>query len=291
MTPAIPSWKDRLRACFRMRQRAMHVFGIPAAIGSAVAVGVASVLTPEAGLSLGVLSAGVGSLLVGYYVVAGFDHGVVRMLQDEERTAAKIDQIEGMQLALRSAPDAMRPALESIISQHLAIEAEFEDDESCPVEAILANSRADITALRDRAVSLIDLYNRIERLLAQSDADRLRQELERLQLELDQTQDPTTIEALESARASTQRALEQRGAAEDKRTQIRSLMTMIDSNIKEFKLTMELRKTDAALGKGTTAPEVSELQARLVAAGQACDQLMGGGARSARRVRAGGSGT
>jgi len=38
---------------------------------------------------------------------------------------------------------------------------------------------------------------------------------------------------------------------------------------------MELRKADAALGAGSTAPDVTELQSRLAAAGEACDELIG----------------
>jgi hypothetical protein len=45
---------------------------------------------------------------------------------------------------------------------------------------------------------------------------------------------------------------------------------------------MELRKADAAMGAETAGPEISELQARLVAAGEACDELVGGAAHEGR---------
>jgi hypothetical protein len=91
---------------------------------------------------------------------------------------------------------------------------------------------------------------------------------------------------LESARQSTERTYKQWLAAVDKQTQIRSVLTVIETNLQEFKLAMELRKADAAMGQQTSGPDVTELQQRLVAAGEACDELVGGANRARRRRRA-----
>jgi hypothetical protein len=94
-------------------------------------------------------------------------------------------------------------------------------------------------------------------------------------------------DALLSARESTARTLAQWQTAVEKQGQVRSVLTMIDSNLQEFKLAMELRKADAAMGAHTAGADVSELQSRLTAAGEACDELMGrqpaGGRRRVRR--------
>src|SRR5580698_6711695 len=90
--PPIPTWKERLAACFRWRYRLLHVFGVPGAVGAATSVAAASFLNPDTGLALGVLVAGVGTLIGGYYVTAGFDRRLVERLQGEKVEAdARLD--------------------------------------------------------------------------------------------------------------------------------------------------------------------------------------------------------
>jgi hypothetical protein len=60
------------------------------------------------------------------------------------------------------------------------------------------------------------------------------------------------------------------------------VLTLIENSLQEFKLAMELRKADAALGSRATGRDVSELQSRLIAAGQACDELVGRAPSTAR---------
>jgi len=130
--------------------------------------------------------------------------------------------------------------------------------------------------LRDRAVSMVKLHRRLREIIQQSDGRWLEQEVNRMQADLSRTPEGGVRTALEAAMESTERTLVQWRAAVDKQMQIRSVLTMIESNLQEFKLAMELRKADAAMGsQSSSAPEVSELQARLAAAGEACDELVG----------------
>jgi hypothetical protein len=92
-------------------------------------------------------------------------------------------------------------------------------------------------------------------------------------------------DALLAARESSVRMLEQWQDAFAKRQQVTSVLTLIENNLQEFKLAMELRKADATLGTTATGPDVSDLQMRLAAAGQACDELVGQAARSGRSSR------
>ena len=273
--PRIPTWKERLAACFRWRHRFMHVFGAPGAIGALTAVAAASALNTDVGLALGALTAGVGSLLAGYYVTAGFDKKLVKQLQDEEVGKGLVAAAGEIQRAIYEAEPELRPILERILHYHGTIEAAFADGIDDPVEAILQNSRQDLVALRDRAVSMVKLHRRLREIIQQSDGRWLEQEVRRMETELSHTPEGGVRSALEAAKESTERTLVQWRAAVDKQSQIRSVLTMIESNLQEFKLAMELRKADAAMGSQAATPEVSELQARLAAAGEACDELVG----------------
>jgi len=274
--PRIPTWKERLAACFRWRHRFMQVFGVPGALGAVTAVAAASALNTDVGLALGALTAGIGSVLAGYYVTAGFDKKLVKQLQDEE-VGKGVEAAAGeLQRAVYEAEPELRPILERILGYHGSIEGEFADGIDDPVEAILQNSRQDLTALRDRAVSMVKLHRRLREIIQQSDGRWLEQEVNRMQADLSRTPEGGVRTALEAAMESTERTLVQWRAAVDKQMQIRSVLTMIESNLQEFKLAMELRKADAAMGsQSSSAPEVSELQARLAAAGEACDELVG----------------
>src|SRR5262249_9631423 len=133
----------------------------------------------------------------------------------------------------------------------------------------------DLTALRDRAISMVKLHHRLGDIIRQSDGRWLDQEVRRMASDLQRTPEGGVRDALVAAKESTERTLAQWRAALDQQAQSLSVLTMIESNLQEFKLAMELRKADAAMGSQAAAPEVSELQARLVAAGEACDQLVG----------------
>jgi hypothetical protein len=272
----IPTWQERLRACFRWRHRLLQVFGVPGAIGAATAVAAASLLNPDTGLALGVLTAGVGTLVTGYRVVAGFDKRLVAELQEDER--ARADELERAELGqvLNEADPELRAKLQRILYTHGEIEAVFADGVHDPVEAILANSRQDLAALRDRAIAMVKLFRRLSSIVEQSDGRWLEQEAWRMDAELSRTPEGPVQDALLAARESTVRALEQWRAALDKQAQVQSILTLIENNLSEFKLGMELRKADAAMGAQASAPQVSELQERLAAAGEACDELIGG---------------
>ncbi|MBI4701857.1 MAG: hypothetical protein HY744_12015 [Deltaproteobacteria bacterium] len=282
----IPSWQERLRACFRWRHRLMHVFGGPAALGALGAIAGAAALNPDAGLALGALVAAVGSLLAGYYVTAGFDRKLVEQLQNEGLAAEQQQQATSLQQVLADADPALRQPLERILQYHASIEAEFADGIDDEVEAILQSSRPDLQALRDRAVSLVRLHGRLRQVIQQSDGRALYYELERMKGELGRTPAGQVRDALGAAVQSTERTLGQWQAAGDKQAQIRSVLTVIETNLQEFKLAMGLRKADAAMGSAGQGAEVSELQARLAAAGEACDELIGRKERAPRRVRA-----
>jgi len=209
-------------------------------------------------------------------VTAGFDKKLVKQLQDEE-VGKGVEAAAGeLQRAVYEAEPELRPILERILGYHGSIEAEFADGIDDPVEAILQNSRQDLTALRDRAVSMVKLHRRLREIIQQSDGRWLEQEVRRMEADLSRTPEGPVRDALAAAKESTERTLTQWRAAVDKQMQIRSVLTMIESNLQEFKLAMELRKADAAMGSQSSAgPEVSELQARLAAAGEACDELVG----------------
>ena len=108
-----------------------------------------------------------------------------------------------------------------------------------------------------------------------------------MERELARTPEGPVRDALLAAHESTERTLKQWTAALEKQHQIRSVLTVIESNLQEFKLAMELRKADAAMG-ANQGHNVNELQQRLIAAGRACDELVGRtsimGDRRSRRV-------
>lgn len=282
MAASIPPWPERLKACFSVRHRAIHVFGIPAALGAVVAVAGASVLDPATGLSLGVLASGVGSVLYTWFVTAGYDTKLVEQLQAEATDRATSEDLAQLQGALLEADPSIRGQLERILSTYATIEAVFTDDQTDAVESILAGSRGDLKELRDRAIGIAKLYGRLRGIIESSDGRWLESELGRITREAERTEPGAVRDALEQARTSTERTLKQWRAAIDKQRQIHSVLTVIETNLQEFKLAMELRKADAALGAGTTAPDVSELQLRLSAAGDACDELIGRGAPRGR---------
>ncbi|MEJ7731953.1 MAG: hypothetical protein WKG00_22425 [Polyangiaceae bacterium] len=286
--PRIPTWKERLAACFRWRHRFLHVFGAPGAVGAVAAVASAAALNADVGLALGALTAGVGSLLAGYWVTAGFDTKLVKQLQDEEQSKGAQLAAGEIQRVVYEAEPEIRPVLERILHYHATIEAAFADGIDDQVEAILQNSRPDLLALRDRAVAMVKLYRRLREIIQQSDGRWLEQEVRRMESQLQRAPEGAVRDALLAAKESTERTLAQWRAAVDKQMQVGSVLTVIETNLQEFKLAMELRKADAAMGSQTTGTEVSELQARLSAAGEACDELVGrSSVTSARRSRAG----
>jgi hypothetical protein len=284
----IPTWKERLSACFRFRHRLLHVFGVPSAFGALTAVGTASLLNPDTGLALGALVASVGTLLAGYFVTAGFDRGLVERLQAEQLEHAALSEQQSLERAVWNAHPEIRPTLERIVTTHAAIEAVFTDGLDDSVERILTGSRSDLRALRDRAVTLVDLYRRLGEVLMQSDGPRLHSELLRLQQGVPHTPPGPARRAHEEALASAERTYGKWYSALERQREVQSALTVIEKNLEEFKLAMALRKADAVHGEAGSG-DVSELQARLHAAGEACDELVGrsgGHERRARRTRA-----
>lgn len=278
----IPTWKERLAACFRWRHRLLHVFGAPGAAGAVAAVAGAAALTPDVGLALGALTAGTLAVLSGYYVVAGFDRGLVEQLQAEESGQEKAREQAEMARLIAQAEPAIRAQLERCFALHDAIEAVFSDGIDDDVEAILQNSRSDLDTLRARAVSMLKLHQRLAAIVQQSNESSLHAELKRLDRQLPGAPEGPVREGMLAARESTVRALEQWRNASDKQTQVGNVLTLIENSLQEFKLAMELRKADAALGSRATGRDVSELQSRLIAAGQACDELVGRAPSAAR---------
>ena len=286
--PPIPTWKERLAACFRWRHRLLHVFGVPSAIGAIASVGTASMLNADTGLALGALVAGLGTVLAGYYVTAGFDRGLVKRLQEEKVQQGAVSDAKSLQQAVWNAAPEIRPVLERIVITHQAIEAVFTDGIDDSVERILDSSRDDLRALRDRAVKMGDLYRRLGEVIHQSDGRRLFDEMNRLKAQLGRIPEGPARKAQQEAFESAERTYGQWHAAIEKQNQVKNVLTVIEKNLEEFKLAMALRKA-AAIDGESGATNVSELQARLSAAGEACDQLVGrpsGEFQRARRVRA-----
>ncbi|MGE0324999.1 MAG: hypothetical protein AB7S68_21930 [Polyangiaceae bacterium] len=286
VTP-LPNWKDRLKACFSWRHRALHVFGVPAAAGAAAAVATSAMLTPDAGPGLGMLVAAVGTALYGYFVTSGFDKKLNQQLIDEAKEQGVQSEFQELQNAVYNAEPALRPVLERILYYYNNIESVYADGASDTVEAVLESSRDDIKGLRDRALGLVNLHRRLSAVIAQSDAGYLKQELNRMEREMARTGEGPVRDALVAAHESTERTLKQWTQALEKQHQIRSVLTVIESNLQEFKLAMELRKADAAMG-ANQGHNVGELQQRLIAAGRACDELVGRtsimGERRSRRI-------
>jgi hypothetical protein len=286
--PPIPTWKERLAACFRWRHRLLHVFGVPSAIGAIASVGTASMLNADTGLALGALVAGLGTVLAGYYITAGFDRGLVKRLQEEKVQQGAVLDAQNLQQVVWNAAPEIRPVLERIVATHQAIEAVFTDGVDDSVERILDSSRDDLRALRDRAVKMGDLYRRLGEVIHQSDGRRLYDEMNRLKAQLGRMPDGPAKKAQQEAFESAERTYGQWHAAIEKQSQVKNVLTVIEKNLEEFKLAMALRKAAAVDGE-SGATNVSELQARLSAAGEACDQLVGrpsGEFQRARRVRA-----
>jgi hypothetical protein len=273
--PRIPDWKERLKACFRYRHRLLHVFGIPGALGAVAAVAGASALNPDTGLALGALTAAIGSLLAGYYVVAGFDRSLVGKLQAEETEHEQALADGEIRQVLATSDPQLGAQLGNILHLHQQIEGVFSDGIDDAVEAILQNSRTDLTSLRNRAISMVKLFHRLTAIVLQTDGRQLQQDLERIDADLARTPEGALRDTLIATHESTTRALSQWQAASEKRSQVWSILKLIENNLHEFKLAMELRKADATMGGEAAAPEVSELQARLAAAGEACDELIG----------------
>jgi hypothetical protein len=261
----------------------MHVFGAPAAVGAATAIAAGATLNPDVGMALGALAAGVGSALVAWWVTAGYDTKLVRQLQAEEASALQQNEAIDIQQAIYQADPEVKPLLERILFYHAGIDAAFADGIDDQVEAILQSSRDDLKALRDRAIAMSKLHRRLREIVQQSDGNWLHQEVQRMDAQLSRSAEGGGRDALLAARESTARTLAQWQTAVDKQGQVRSVLTMIDSNLQEFKLAMELRKADAAMGAQTAGADVSELQSRLTAAGEACDELMGRQTSGARR--------
>jgi hypothetical protein len=284
----IPTWQERLAACFRFRQRLLHVFGAPAALGALTAVGAASALNPDTGLALGALVAGLGTVIAGYFVTAGFDRRLVAQLQAERAEAGLLADAEDVRAKVASAHPEIRPVVERIVALHASIEAVFTDGIDDAVERILDGSRGDLRALRDRATRTVELYRRLGEVIQEADGRRLYDELNRLHAEVSQLPPGPARQARQEALASAERAYAQWRSALDRQHQVLSVLTVIEKNLEEFKLAMALRKADVVEG-AEDATNVSELQARLVAAGQACDELVGRSPaelRPSRRSRA-----
>jgi hypothetical protein len=262
----------------------MQVFGIPSAVGAVAAVAGAAALNPNVGMALGALTAGVGSLLAGYYITAGFDKKLVKLLQEEAIEQERALADDEIQQAIIQAEPHLQQRLHRIVHHHAAIEAEFEGEHD-EVEAILASSRGDITALRDRAVSLVKLHRRLRDIIASSDGKGLMADIQRMETRLKHTPEGSVHDALQTAKESTERTHGQWRQAIEKQQQIDAVLTVIETNLQEFSLAMELRKADAAMSSKAAGPEVNELQARLAAAGQACDELVGRKTSTRRRRR------
>jgi hypothetical protein len=264
----------------------MHAFGAPSAIAATIAMISAHFLNADAGLALGAFSYFMGVLLALYVIVGGFDKTLVKQLQQDELARLQARQSGEVQQAIYQAQPELRDVLQRIVSLHASVESAFADGIDDQVEAILVASRDDLRELRDRAISMSKLHHRLHQIVVQSDGQRLYNELQRMTHELSNTPPGAVRDALQSARESTERTYRQWLGAVDKQTQIRSVLTVIETNLQEFKLAMELRKADAAMGQQNAGPDVSELQQRLVAAGDACDELVGGANRTRRRQRA-----
>jgi hypothetical protein len=263
----------------------MHVFGGPAAVGAATAMAAGMSLNPDVGLALGALTAGIGTLIAGWWVTSGNDRKLVKQLQDEEVAAQQQHEAVDLQQVVLAADPEVRAVLERILYTHASIDSVFADGIDDQVEAILVSSREDLRALRDRAIAMTKLHKRLREIIQMSDGRWLTQEVERMDTELARTPAGGARDALAQARESTARTLTQWQTAFDKQAQVRSVLTMIESNLSEFKLAMELRKADAAMGAQSQGADVSELQARLTAAGDACDELMGRSTARQRRAR------
>src|SRR5688572_5871695 len=147
-------------------------------------MGAASTLNADTGLALGALVAGLGTVLAGYYVTAGFDRGLVKRLQEEKVQQGAVLDAQNLQQVVWNAAPEIRPVLERIVATHHAIEAVFTDGIGDSVERILDSSRDDLRALRDRAVKMGDLYRRLGEVIHQSDGRRLYDEMNRLKAQL-----------------------------------------------------------------------------------------------------------
>lgn len=249
------------------------------------AVGTASALNPDTGLALGALVAGVGTVLGGYFVTAGFDRKLVAQLQAEKVEQSARTDAQALDQVVANAHPEIRSQLERILAVHASIEAVFTDGIDDSVERILQSSRPDLRALRDRAATMVELYRKLGEVLTQTNGHRLYDELQRLKRDVGRAPAGPERRAQEEALASTERAYGQWYTASQRQGQVKSVLTVIEKNLEEFKLAMALRKADALEGE-SGASNVSELQARLAAAGQACDELVGrSSASESRRPR------
>jgi hypothetical protein len=263
------------------------VFGAPAALGALTAVASASALDSNTGLALGALVAGIGTLLAGYYVTAGFDRGLVAAIQAEKLEQSAAADAQRLVQALWTAHPDINPILERVLVTHAAIDAVFHDGIDDSVERILEASRGDLRSLRDRAVKMVELYRRLTEVIQQSDGLRLFKEMNRLKAEVERLPRGPGRKAEEEALASAERTYNQWHGAVEKQKQVKSVLTVIEKNLEEFKIAMALRKAAALDGEsGDGTSNVSELQARLAAAGEACDELVGRPSEPGRARRA-----
>lgn len=275
---ALPTWRDRLKACFSLQHRFLHVFGVPAILGLLTA----SLDLGGAEGSLGLLVGGGLAAAGAYLVTVGADRRLNRRLFEEKRERA-LDRVEAQFHEIRArVGEETREALQRIEVLFREIRAIFEKGEKDEITAVLATAEGDVNELRRKAYDLAELDLRLGRLLGEFDGDRLDDEISRHLRTIKKAHNEAEEKAARAALGALERKKAQMDDARARLSQVRSALSTIESNLSEFKVGVELRKADALMRQGDVEG-LEDLGLRLKATGSACDEILGSPKESSAR--------
>jgi len=244
-----------------MRQRMIHVFGIPIALGGITAAVLTDRLHGKA-VFLGAIVAAAGILLIGWYVVSGLDRGLVAALRGDQQSA--LGRIE-LANALASSPPEIRSALERIRVQLETIEESIDHAATQGTSAIVDGLRDDLIAARRKAIEIARALPGLHATNAKSEIARLETEVTRLASELDDVTG-ALHEALGASKQSVEAELARRRAALDHETQLTEFLGTLET---------ELEAVKGGVAGGVVGYEDGErLRKRLASTIATCDRLL-----------------
>jgi hypothetical protein len=258
----LPTWQERLAACFRPRHRLLHVWGVPLAVGGIAAAAASGSLHTRA-LALGSIVTGIGILLAAWYVVLGGDRRLIAQLQAEKHAARGRSELAAV---AASAPLDKRPLLERIRAKLDGLDAELERAAARGGSARLDGLCDDLVSVRHKVLAIATEIPRRPVTEATADAARLESEIARLASELKEAAGALR-DALAASRSSAAAELARHRAAIDLDARMTSLLEIIDAELDAVAKVLEAHvAVDDAAGRS--------LRERLAAALAACDRSL-----------------
>jgi hypothetical protein len=262
----LPTWQERFAACFRVRHRLLHVFGIPAVLGGVTAVALSGSMRSRA-VVLGVIIGAVGMLLAAWYVVSGADRKLVEMLQAEKRDARGKDELAG---ALAGASAELRALLERVRAKLDSVDAAVDKVTIQGSLAALDNLRDSLGSARHKAVAIASAIAKLQVAKAKTDATRLEAEITRLAGELAET-DGSLRDALGASKKSAETELARCRTKIELDKQLNAMLGTIEADV---------GVVEKGLAGGTIASADAErLRERLAGTLSGCDGVLQQAAR------------